>query len=1374
MAHVQLAQAAGDLINQKNIGYPPLGLLESSQSNGISNSNAVISTLLKAMGLEEPFPDLPAPGRGTLLLNSNEINEIRNGAGFSPINFNGNILLEQEGSVFQWTGIDEQSGNPNWFLTEAASGVTNFTLASDNVGIGKEYDFAAGAVTGIEADASGNAVFSFSNGGSLVVADNGIASWTGGGGSLLDSILVTGSETFIIGDLGYYFNINYYGNGSITNISSLTSVSYTFNDFLNLDYGLMAGYYMGGLFSDTYYNSWTDLAVSTLVNPVSSIVYSGWSGLLLDPIGAFYESRSPGADPAPSIAADTPVLLNTAGQGMSEYGLILLDTNGDGMLTGTELSTLRAWVDANENGVAETGEIKTTAEAGLSEIRAINYLYYTTGNAVAVPAAVAAPTKSSEAVTISKVNYVQSVPASNYRTLRDSDNQYQYVSHSIVYTIKWTASDIKINSKNKNYLIGTDGNDEFNVNYYDYAESPFNVDLLVNFLGGNGDDLVGGSTRNDKVWGGLGNDTLFGYAGDDKLYGEEGADDLLANEGNDYLDGGTGDDRLFGYVGNDVLNGGDGNDTLLGFTPSNDPKQTLSSGETDNDYLYGGTGSDVLSGGLGDDYLDGGSEDDFVIGGAGNDIAFGSTGNDELQGNEGNDQLAGEAGNDRMFGQVGNDILWGGDGDDVLVGFTAANEAKQTLAAGETDVDTLYGGSGNDDLFGDFGDDYLDGGAGADLLLGDDGNDTLFGGDDDDELQGGVGNDHLLGEAGNDNMFGQVGNDVMRGGDGDDMMMGFTGINETKQTLSYGETDDDMMYGGDGNDLMSGGLGNDMLQGNGGTDELQGGDGNDLLYGGASDDRLFGQVGDDVLYGGSGDDILVGFTGYNEVKQTLYYWESDNNWLYGGAGNDILLGGLGDDYLDGGAGADTMEGGKGDDIYVVNSVNDTILEFAGEGYDMVVSSANYLLNAGVEELRLLEGYDIHGTGNSLNNWIIGNSRDNILDGVTGADLMVGAAGDDTYYVDNAGDVTEELAGEGTDTVQTTIDTVLAANVENMILLDFAKPEKGLVDGEPALVYGYPKANELDYMQGDAVPDYWGTCALTSIANLLTQASQPTTETDVVERAIAHGWAVTDPDLPPYVRGGSNYMGQQALLDSYGIRNALIEGYNEQGIANLVRSGRGVIIAVNAGALWGEAGYADSGAVNHVVTVTGVVYGETSGEILGFYIADSGRHKVSDMTRFVDVALFREAANVPSAYAIYTKEAIKLWDEDVDGTGNELDNRLVGNRGDNVLLGLAGNDVLEGGAGTDDLDGGGGTDTAVFSGNLADYAIGFTTSGVVTIADTVSGRDGLDTLTDIEFLQFADGTIPIPVDAPPVAHNDLAATDEETPLVLSAASLLAND
>ena len=1014
--------------------------------------------------------------------------------------------------------------------------------------------------------------------------------------------------------------------------------------------------------------------------------------MTLDPIGAFYDSQSVAYDNALSIADKTGVLVDGLGRRVSLATVQGLDANHDGLLSVSEASGLKLLTDLNENGHLDAGELNAVTSA----IRSVNWSNVTRGNAVLAGYEALAPTVIMLAQPLQS-NKMQAVPASNYRTLRDTDNRYVISSFQ---WINWAASQIKINNSTRNTLIGTDGNDSFDSGYYKAYTSWFPTPL-TNFLAGGGDDKVGGSTGSDNIWGGTGNDTLYGYAGNDKLYGEEGTDELQGNEGNDYLDGGSGNDKLFGQVGNDTLNGGDGNDLLMGFTGTNEAKQTLSAGETDDDYLYGGTGSDSLYGGLGNDYLDGGTENDLLMGGQGSDILFGGDGVDELQGNEGNDQLVGGAGNDKLFGQVGNDSLWGGDGNDILVGFMASNEIKQTLSAGETDNDILYGEGGNDNIYGGLGNDSLDGGTGNDLLLGDQGNDTLFGGDGADELQGNEGNDQLVGEAGDDKLFGQVGNDSLWGGDGNDLLMGFTGTNEAKQTLSAGETDDDTISGGAGNDILIGGLGVDRLYGGDGRDELQGGVGSDTLYGDGGNDNLFGQVGDDTLYGGEGDDVLMGFTASNENKQTLSAGETDDDYLYGGSGHDTLIGGVGNDYLDGGAGSDVMVGGTGNDTYIVNSVNDIIYEAAGEGYDTVITNTNYLLNANIEELRLVEGSSINGTGNAIDNLIVGNSSDNILDGVTGADTMIGGQGNDIYYVDNAGDVVTELAGEGIDTVQSSISYQLGSNMENLLLLDFAKPEGGLVDGERVMVYGYPKRNELDYMQGDAVQNYQGTCALTSIANLITQTGRPTSESQIINLAIQNNWALNSTSLPSWQLGGSNVTQQRAILDSYGIRNDVVMGYNESGIANLVRSGRGVILGVNAGQLWGDSAYNGNGSANHAITLTGAVYSETDGTLTGLYIADSGRGMVSDMTRFVDIETFRNAVNIMGGYAIYTIAPVKFWQEDINGTGNELNNTVVGNRGDNLLSGLAGNDVLQGsdgndilagGSGDDMLDGGSGNDT----------------------------------------------------------------------------------
>jgi Ca2+-binding RTX toxin-like protein len=48
--------------------------------------------------------------------------------------------------------------------------------------------------------------------------------------------------------------------------------------------------------------------------------------------------------------------------------------------------------------------------------------------------------------------------------------------------------------------------------------------------------------------------------------------------------------------------------------------------------------------------------------------------------------------------------------------------------------------------------------------------------------------------------------------------------------------------------------------------------------------------------------------------------------------------------------------------------------------------------------------NINGTCNALANAIIGNAGNNVLDGETGADSLVGGGGNDTFWVRDSGDV----------------------------------------------------------------------------------------------------------------------------------------------------------------------------------------------------------------------------------------------------------------------------------------------------------------------------------------------------------------------------------
>ncbi|MBX4929980.1 M10 family metallopeptidase C-terminal domain-containing protein [Rhizobium binae] len=669
-----------------------------------------------------------------------------------------------------------------------------------------------------------------------------------------------------------------------------------------------------------------------------------------------------------------------------------------------------------------------------------------------------------------------------------------------------------------------------------------------------------------------------------------------------------------------------------------------------------------------------GSGSDTIVGNEADNTLWGNAGNDTLTGNSGNDTLDGGAGIDKMSGGVGNDVYVVDNFNDTVI--ENANEGTDTVRTTlsytlGTNVENLtYIGTTTFIGEGNAADNVITGGTRSDWLDGKAGADTLIGGAGDDTYTIDSLGDVVIevADAGVDRILTDLAvyslADIANVED-----LSFQGNGNSTGT---GNSLDNMITSRWGNDTLSGGAGNDTLDGGQGADSLTGGTGDDIFVVRDTGDTVIENAGEGI------DTVQTYLTGYTlgaNIENLTYHgpWAFGfvgtgndlDNLITGGGAADTLSGGAGDDTLDGWTGADTLIGGAGNDTYVIDNAGDRVTEAASGGIDTVRTTlAGYTLGANVENLTYSGTAAFAGMGNDLANTIKGAAGADTLDGKAGADILIGGTGNDTYFVDNVGDVVTERPNEGADLAKTTLSSyTLTNNVENLIFIgtgDFAGTGNGLANtitggaGNDTLDGGAGN----DTLDGGVGNDIYVVDSASDVIKEAVSAGTDEIRTGLAAYSIA---ALVNVENLTYT-GSASFTGTGNAFANTITGDAGNDTLNGGAGADTLIGGEGddTYIVDNAGDIVTEA--ADEGADTVRTTLTSYTLGSD----------------VENLS-FVGTAAFA-------------------------GTGNGLANTITGG---------AGNDTLDGAAGADTLIGGAGSDTYI-----VDHAGDIVTEAAVVGIDTV--------------------------------------------------------
>ncbi len=774
---------------------------------------------------------------------------------------------------------------------------------------------------------------------------------------------------------------------------------------------------------------------------------------------------------------------------------------------------------------------------------------------------------------------------------------------------------------------------------------------------------------------------------------------LFSNQDSDTLVGGAGADTITGVGWNDVLISGSGIDhlarghgstTQVTFVINNsadviDALSCIDTIESSANYVLTcpTSGSGVAL--------------QWVLIGSGNLLAQAANGYNDfyITANSGHDTLIGSSAVtsvNTLVAGTATDVLIGGgagttntfvvhnSGDTVIASADATSNAVDAMVSMTmpSNVYSITATASNLVLTGNSGNDYMS--------SNDSGND---------ELVAGVGNDVLSVYYGDTIVFGSLfGNDDVQFSSGwsssAPVLVQFSANPGDMTVAAISDRDGNpALQVADGSSAITleGGLGTGnyqfkfaggstltlaqfLEQANVVSSTVSGGSGEVILTG-APATSLWGSAGADTLLAVGAADTVNGGAGAQWLEAL-----GTNESVVGGSASDTLEGLGVNDTLVAGASADTLIGGTSASVlFVINSTSDRIQLQSSPGADTISSSVNETLPSGINTLVLTGSLALKGNANNGADTLTSNS---------GVDTLVGGTGSDLFVLNDALDIVTVGSSHGADTIQSSFNDTLAANVATLVLTG-----SGAVSGTGNAIADVLRANAGNdtLVAGSGVATMVGGAGndlfvVNNTADTIQSAS--TTSADTISSSVSF-------TLPANVN--------TLVLTGAGTLTGKGNTGDDLMTANITTG----TVTLTAGA--GMDTLVAGAGADTLVSGTGVdsLVGGSGSDM--FVLNNSADVVTVGATHGTDTlqAAFNDTLAANVSVLVLTGSAA------LSGTGNAISD---------VLRANTGADTLTAGSGTATLVGGAGNDLFVVN-NIADTVQSASTTAVDTISSSVS-------------------------------------------------------